>query len=118
MLGFDPGQGAQDLGEMPAHGLGGGFLVAGIDGCHDGAVLIDQRQHRVRARERQLAHPVHMGLDVLNGFPGQGAPGSFGQRDMEQLIVTLEGVVVVPPGCLFLHLKEIVDPLPALLVEG
>lgn len=118
MLDFNPGQGSQDFGEMPAHGFRRSIFVARVDGGHDAAVLVDERQHRLRAREGELADPVHVSLDILYGLPGQRTAGTFGQCDMKKFVITLKGRVIVPACGLFLHFQEVADPLPALPVEG
>jgi hypothetical protein len=58
-----------------------------------------------------------MGFDVLDSLPGQGAAGAFGEGNVKQFVIALERIMVVPPSGVLLHLKEIVDPLPALLIE-
>lgn len=118
MLCLDLRQGSKNLRKVPAHGLGCGALILGIDRRHNGPMLIDQRQHGLWPREGELADTVHMGLDVLNRLPCQWATGTFCQGNVKQLVVSLKGGMIVPSRSLFLHLKKIVDPLSALPIEG
>lgn len=103
---------------MLAHGRIGGLLVACIDCGHNCAMLVDQGEHRFGAREGKLTDPVHMSLDVLDRLPGKWAAGTFSKRDMEELVVSLKGSMVIPSRRLLLHLKEVFDSLPALTVKG
>ena len=117
MLRFDPRKSPQNLGQVMAHGLCSCIFIARVYSSYDSAVLIDQRQHGFRIGEGELAHPVHVGLDVMDSLPSQRAACALGQSNVEQLVVTLKGLMVVPSSGLLLHFKKIVDPLPALLVE-
>ena len=88
---------------MAAHLTRGSILIASVDGSDDGPVLLDQRKHRVGARERELADAIHMRLDVLHGFPRQRATRPLGQCDVKELVEAPEARVVVSPCGVFLH---------------
>src|SRR5690606_1443951 len=109
VVGLHARQGAQDLVEVMAHGLLGGIGLARVDGGHDAAVLGDERAHRLDARQREVADPVHVGLEVLDRLPGEHAAGALDEGEMEQLVRTLEGRVVAALGGLLLQVEQVVD---------
>lgn len=58
-----------------------------------------------------------MRLDVLNRIPGQQTAGSLRKSNVEELVMALEGRVIVPTSGLILKVDKLADPFSALWVE-
>ena len=90
MLRLDDRQRRQDLGKVQSQRRLGSVRVASVDGRKDRAVLRDKAWQRRCRRQREMADPVHVGLDVAYDRPCRWASGPFGKGRVEGFVRLLE----------------------------
>ncbi len=94
---------------MPLRGIRRRISIPRIDSVDYRLVFGDQPRHGTGMAQLRIGYPIHIGLDVRNGVPGEPTTDTLRDRNVELFVFPAEGVVVSSIICRFLAIKDRFD---------